>query len=365
MGISTLVVSDIDRFVGMRDFWDRQLMDRVDNPFSSGSLMIEHWKLGLRLGDHPFLIIFLLDDEIVGFAPLTMRSKFGFRQVSNLHEFIYPDFFNDDIREACLEEMIGYLFGRLNCESVELTFKEKSVNQNVLEKVCDKKGFTYSRSPEEGEAIISVNTSFESFQKSLGCKVRKKFRKARKKVVGSWQIYDSKFDSNSIKKIWEVEKHSWKKNLSGKEKAMKNFGLVHILRAVKQNVEGEHFFDSEIWFLDLDNVAISYQLVLKRNNKAFFLKTSYDSRFKEIYPGKFLINELIERIFREQTVSEINFITNLPFVNDWKPSVRSRTKVKILRSTIKSKIQRLLFENRVSYKSINFLEGLKWKKLNP
>jgi hypothetical protein len=365
MGISTLVVSDIDRFVGMRDFWDRQLMDRVDNPFSSGSLMIEHWKLGLRLGDHPFLIIFLLDDEIVGFAPLTMRSKFGFRQVSSLHTFIYPEFFHDDIREACLEEMVDYLFGRLNCKSVELTFKENSLNQNVLEKVCNKKGFTYSSFPEEGEAIISINNSFESFQKSLGCKVRKKFRKARKKVVGSWEIYDSKFDSNSIKKIWEVEKHSWKNDLSGRDKAMKNWGLVIILEAVKQNGEGEPFFDSEVWFLDLDKITISYQLVLKRNGKAFFLKTSYDSRFKKIYPGKFLINELIERIFREQTVSEINFITNLPFVNDWKPSVRSRTKVKIERNTIKSKIQHLLFENRASYKIVNFFEDLKWKKLHP
>jgi len=154
-----------------------------------------------------------------------------------------------------------------------------------------------------------------------------------------------------------------------------------ISRMAKAAMEATHAFVNNIPIGDGIGPLVVASLI-KENVKKFedeefvVVKTKLDGRNVWIskaegpgaatgYPGKFLINELIERIFREQTVSEINFITNLPFVNDWKPSVRSRTKVKILRSTIKSKIQRLLFENRVSYKSINFLEGLKWKKLNP
>ena len=59
LGISVLVVWDLDRFVSMEAFWDRELCDHVDDPFLSGCLMDEYWKLGLRLGFRPFIMIFL------------------------------------------------------------------------------------------------------------------------------------------------------------------------------------------------------------------------------------------------------------------------------------------------------------------
>ena len=53
------MVWDLDCFVSMEAFWDRELCDHVDDPFLSGCLMDEYWKLGLRLGFRPFIMIFL------------------------------------------------------------------------------------------------------------------------------------------------------------------------------------------------------------------------------------------------------------------------------------------------------------------
>jgi len=350
--------------VGMKDFWDRELRDRVDDPFLSGSMMIEHWKLGRRLGNHPFLIIFLLDDKIVGFAPLRMRSRFGFRHIFSLDQYAPPVFFSNSHREVCIDTIFDFLFKQLNCESADLTFEDDSSIQRILENACRKRDLDYAKLPQEGRAIIPVKTSLDSFRESLDRKTRKEFGRFGRKLdrLGSWKIYCSNLDRSSIEKIWAVERFSWKVDLQGKEKAMKDMGLDFCLKGVQRNSEGEHFFDSEVWFLDLNDVPISYVLVLKRNKTVFFAKTSYDSRFSSVSPGKFLINDLIERIFRDNTAEKIDFISNLSFVRVWKPLIKERINFRVLRHTFLSKAHLLVFENRISNKSLQILERFKWEK---
>lgn len=367
MSVSTLMISDIDRFVGMKSFWDREIKEHADSPFLCSSMLIEDWELGQSLGWHPFLIVFLSDENIVGFAPLKMRSRFGFRQACNLHEFIFPDFFVDNCRKSCVDSLIYFLFKRLNCESVDLTFEDGSVNQRVFEWSCGRRGLSYARLPSQNKAFIPVDTSWESFQSSLGSLKRRKFRKMAEKFAGlkTWKIYSAKLDSSSIRRIWEVEKYSWKENLTGRAKALKNFDLAHFLASAEKESKSGGFFESEVWFLDLNDAPIAYALVLERNATAFCAKTSFDSRFGNLVPGKFLINDLIKRVFRDKAAAKIDFIGDQPFLRDWKPFIRNNTTVRVERNPQVSKIRHLLFENQISFKSISFLEGLKWKKLYP
>jgi hypothetical protein len=367
MSISVLVISDIAHFLRMKDVWDQSLRDRSANPLLCSCILAEHFKLSQRLGWHPFLFVFLSGGRLIGFAPLVTRLRFGFRQVCSLNQFVYPDFFVDDYREICTNSLIGFLFERLNCESLEITFEDGSVNQGVLESVCNERGLYFHRVPAEGEAIVVADISLESFRSFLGGGRRKKFNRIARKVAakGSWRIFGVEPDSNSLEKIWQIEKHSWKSNLKGKDKAIKNWDLSHFLCGVQRNNKNDSLFESKIWFLELDNVPISYQLIMKRNRTAYFIKTSYDSRFSEISPGIFLINDLVERVFREQTIDKISFVSNQPFVKDWKPTVRKRTTVKIEQNPRVSIIWRFLFENRLSQRSTNFFEYLKWKRLYP
>jgi len=363
MGISTLVVSDLDGFLKMKDFWDRELCDRVVDPFFSGCMLVEHWRLGLKVGWRPFLVVFLCEGRIVGFASLAMRSRFGFREVCNLNPYASPVFFVDELRGVCIGLLVDFLFDRLNCESVDLTFEGGSDNLRVLEMVCGVRGFKFSSLPFEGRAVIPVLSDFEVFQRSLSSQTRKSFRKASRRLdgLGSWKIISAKVDCSSVKRIWEVERYSWKRSLKGKDRAVNDFDLSHVLRAVENN--NEIFFESKVWFLELDGLPIAYQLVLKHNKTAFFMKTSFDKRFKRISPGKFLINELIKHVFMEQSVERIDFVSNQPFVKVWNPLMVDRTQIRIKRSPFASKVKGLLLENLVFRRFTSFLEVLKWKKL--
>ena len=367
MSISTLVISDVYRFIGMEDFWNQQVRDHVDDPFLSGCMLDEHWRVHQRFGWHPFVMIFLSGGRIVGFAPLLMRPKFGFRHACNSDQYTLPDFFSDDYREVCVDKMIDFLFRQFNCESINITFEDSSANQRMLEKVCRSRNYSFSRLPQEGAAIIPIKTSLESFRESMDTKVRKEFRRIGRKLdgLGSWQISCSNFDRSSAEKIWTIEKFSWKNNLLGKEKAIKTQGLKCILSGVRRNDEGDPFFKSEIWLLDLDDTPIAYVLVMKRNKTVFFAKTSFDSRFREVSPGRFLMNDLIERFFKERSAEKIDFMSNLPVLRVWKPLVRRRITFRIERNPVLSRAHRLIFKNRISCTAINFLECLKWKKLYP
>ena len=365
MTLSTLVIFDINCFEKIVDFWDMEVADHVDSPFLSSCMLIEHWKLSIALGDHPFLMIFLSGNRIVGFAPLLMKSSFGLRQASNLAYYIYPDFFSDDYREIGIDILVSFLIDELNCESVDITFENESANLIVLKKICDKRNISYEMLANEGQAIIQTKNTLDFFKRSLGRKTVKEFRRISKKIdrTGSWKISCFGMNCSSIQKIREIERLSWKTNLRGKQWATKNLGLECIINGAQVKSKCTASFDSEVWILNINEVPTAYVIAAKRNKTLFLLKTSFDLRFKEFWPGKFLINNLIERVFTDKIFDNIDFITNLHFVQTWKPLVKKRATVRILRKSLLSKVNFLVFENRISHKSLQIIERFRWERM--
>jgi hypothetical protein len=284
--IISLIISDLDRFVEMKDFWDMELKEHVIDPYLFSCLLIEHWKIGKKLGWHPFLMVFTLNSKIIGFAPLMMRSNFGFRQISCFDQYTYPYFFSDKYREICVDQMLNFLFIQLKCESANITCESEAADQKILKNICRNKGLSYKSGPQEGQAVIEVSQSLDSFRRSLKKKDRRKFAKVRRKLdeLGSWKISCSKINRDSLAKIWTVERFSWKANLKGKKKAMKNLDLEYTLDGLQNTDEDASFFEYEIWTLELNNLPLSYLLVMKRKKTVFFAKTSYDSRYKSLSP---------------------------------------------------------------------------------
>ncbi len=365
MTLSTLVIFDINCFKKIVDFWDMEVADHVDSPFISSCMLVEHWKVSIALGEHPFLMIFLSRNRIVGFAPLLVKSSFGLRRVSNLAYYIYPDFFADDYREVGIDIMVSFLFEQFNCESVDITFENESANLIFLKKICDRRNIPYKMLANEGQAIIPVKNSLDFFKRSLDRKTGKEFRRISKKIdkTGSWKIYCCSINCNSLEKIREIERLSWKTNLRGKQRAAKDLGLECILNGAQVNSDCKAFFESEVWILDINEVPIAYVIAVKRNKTLFLLKTSFDLRFKEFWPGKFLMNNLIERVFTSKIFENIDFITNLQFIHVWKPLVKKRTTVRISRNSLLSKVNFLVYENRISQKSLQIIERFRWERM--
>jgi hypothetical protein len=269
-----------------------------------------------------------------------------------------------------MDKIVDILFNRFNCKTAEITFEKGSVNKKALENTCLTKGLFFNCYPmsrsKDNKAVIPVKTSLAEFRKALGKRARRNFKRTVNKLekLGSWQVHDEELNNISIEKIYDVEKHSWKNSLTGKNKLIKDQGLDCTLKGVKKNNEENPLFRSKVWFLEINGIPASYQLVLNYKKMAYFVKTSYDQRFRDVSPGKFLMNCVIDQIFQEQTAKEIDFITNLPVVNIWKPVVKKRLTVKIYQNRYLSRIQEVLFENQINSKTQIFLERLKYNKNN-
>ena len=93
----------------------------------------------------------------------------------------------------------------------------------------------------------------------------------------------------------------------------------------KENIE--QIYEPKVWFLEVNGVAIAYQIVLFYKDTAVFVKTSFNQDFNKLSPGKFLINSVIREVFEKGTVTKIDFVTNLPFARVWKPFFEGRTNV--------------------------------------
>lgn len=326
----------------------------------------ERWKLAQKLGYDPFLILFLVEEKIIGYAPLVMRSKFGIRQVTNIDQYYYPEFFSDEYCEFCVDKTLDFIFNRLKCKLVELTFKDGSFNYRILESVCKSKRLGFVRVPKMGQAIIPVEGNYEDFESSLGGKERRDLRRLKRKLdeAGHWAICCVDFNNAAIDKIWSIERFSWKSTLQGRKKAIKNWGLELIIKGAMRNSEDNRFFESEVYFMNLNNEPIAYQIVLKRNKTAFCVKTSYDSRFRGASPGKILTYFIVEKMFGEKNIDKIDFLTNLSHMRNLNPIVNERVALRIEKDPMISKILRTFSENRVSSSSFRFFEDLKWNKIS-
>jgi hypothetical protein len=114
-----------------------------------------------------------------------------------------------------------------------------------------------------------------------------------------------------------IERMSWKENWRLQTACTIDKDLLWIwdssLSAAKTNPD----FKCKIWFLELNDQAIEYHLVIEYRGTAFFTKTSYAEKYRQLSLGIFVRNAIIADQFRRREVETIDFLTNLPYMKTW------------------------------------------------
>ncbi len=135
------------------------------------------------------------------------------------------------------------------------------------------------------------------------------------------------------------------------------------MNASQPKGEVEPIYESEVWFLEVDGLAIAYRLVLVYKGTASFVKTSYNAQFKKFSPGKFLMNVAIRETFKKKiNVKKIDFITNLLVVQIWNPLCEHRTTVNIERNHLLSATLSFAYKNPIIRKFYSLTKKLFYHK---
>ena len=336
--IKVKVITNPDKTIEVD--WNELVSQSCENPFLLHGFVLQIMKSSYLNDYSGLILVFSHEEKIIGIAPLMERKRFGVRDVKFTNKFVYsPDLIVDDNnRQILISLVLNFLFKNLNCKFVEFTLPIESPTLNILKEQCKDRGINFKVAYEMGHRILPVGCSWNEFQSLRGKNFRQQFRKAEKKLdlAGPWKTV-SVFDNEGtgvIERILDVERRSWKDTWRNKKGDYVDEDLVNILYASQITAKNEPAFKWKVWFLELNDQAIAYLLVLHYKNKAYLTKTSYDEKYRKFYPGQFLRKSVISDLFNEGQTNTIDFLTDLPHHQTWTSICKHRATITMTKGVI-------------------------------
>lgn len=303
------------------------------NPFIFAESIIDEMDSVMDRHAFPAVLVFKVREKIVGVSPLLFREKFGVRSAQLLFAYDYSaDFFFDPkYRQICMQKSVEFIFSYLGSRFSALDLPLASKNLGSLECSCKVQGVNmHVANPDYMQhCVLPVNCVWDDFLKSKSSNFRHRFKNIEKKLraAGEWKITSfssSEDDAVVAEKIMCVEKTCWKQNWR------ENYD-IHLDPYLQKDLLWSRLAASEfpgykrsVWFLELNGQEIAYCLVVQYKGTAYIAKTSYNNQFRRLYPGIYLINAVIREFFNSGSVTMIDFMTNLPFMEIWTDKRLSR-----------------------------------------
>lgn len=333
MSFSLNVISNPKELVSICRDWDDFVSQYSDNPFVLCKFMELYTKLSLsrwRL----CIIIGKLNNTLVGIAPLKIRQKFGVRVATfiispeNSVDFITREQYNIEF----LRCVVNYLFEILKCNVVDLTFLSESHNLHIFQELCRAKQIKLFTQPFTGRRILKVGCTWEQFEKLKGSHFRRTFKRMENRLskAGCYRVLcfdEATIMADVFQRILEIERLSWKESWRAKRKMRFDTDLLITWLAATQIYKINPNFKIKVWFLELNNHLIAYAIVFLYKQVAVIVKTSYDARYKQYYPGMYLIHSIIQSIFKSGAAKIVDFMTDMEIMKNWTDLCLGRVRI--------------------------------------
>lgn len=328
---SIKAISDKTEIGQVEEAWDRFVLGHTENPYLLHEFPNNYMELKHSGTVDPLFLIGYDNDEIVGIAPLMTKRMFGARiarsVLRNSPSFIVEDRF----RTRFIQGLLDLIFQTVRCKAVDLIFPTEAPELHALEEQCQVKGVFFAAMPFMGCRVLAVKGGWKEFESVQGGDFKRRFRKMENKLnrAGHFSVVRSECEkegSDVFDKIVDVDRASWKEKWRIQKSITDPDLLITWKAAVKaaRNVAG---FKNKVWILELNRQPIAFALVLQNRQTASILKTSYDARFRNFYPGMFTIHSAIRDLFNEGSVRKIDFVTDLPFMKAWTETCENRKEI--------------------------------------
>jgi CelD/BcsL family acetyltransferase involved in cellulose biosynthesis len=328
--------------------WNEFIRRSGANPFLFSGFVKEIMALNRARGWSPLLLSVIKDRRIIGVAPLMTRVRYGIRQATLLPTFFADLAFEDPYRELCIRLVLEYVFQRVHCAVLHLTLPAESPNVDMLRVSCERSGTSCYVHPTSGHTIIRVEGTWNEFQQARGRNFRKYFRALDRRFhrSGSCRILRLNCDGTdpaAIERVHHVEKVSWKE--TDRKCVDETDEDLSVILKGSMKTAGEPGFRCWGCFLELDGRTLAYALVLEYKKVGILSKTSFDESFRKYYPGTYVLNESVRRLFDDARVASIDFVTDMPFHRRWSSKCLGRVRITMCRGHFLSLIIRLLVRN--------------------
>ena len=371
--ISIRAVSDPEMLAAIGEDWNRVVRECGANPFMLAELLVQFMRLRVREGWRPLLLVFSVDGVPVGVAPLMTRKRLGLRFTRFLlAPWVSPDFaLEDRYRAQCIEQIVQFVFQKLESDLLELTLPAESPNGGLLKLECESRMLHYhiQKSYAFGHRLVPIYHGWDAFLSSQ----RHDFRSASGELVylthqpavdinrmkrnlnrvGSWRIHyvdDLGKEPDQIQRIHDVEELSWKHEWR-RQRGVADEDLHAIIEGSIHASSSERSFKCRVCFLELNGQTIAYALIVEYGKLAYCAKTSFAEEYRKLSPGVFIVNESIRALCDNGQVKVMDFLTDLPFHKRWPSTMAMRLSVVVSQSRFYAALSRMLHASAYAYQT--------------
>jgi CelD/BcsL family acetyltransferase involved in cellulose biosynthesis len=360
--ISVRAVSDPEMVAAFGDEWNRVVRECGANPFLLTELLVQFMRLRVREGWHPLLLVLSVDGVPVGVAPLMTQKRFGLRFTTFLLRGSFsPDFaLEDRYRGQCIEQIVEFVFQKLQSDLLELTLPAESPNGGLLKAECESRKLNYQVQENGGHRLVPIYPNWDAFLSSQRHDFRRHINGMKRKLdrAGTWRIHyvdDLGKAPDEVQRINAVEKLSWKQEWR-RQRGVTDEDLQAIIKGSIQASASEPNFNCGVCFLELNGQTIAYALIMEYGKLAYLAKTSFAEEYRDLSPGAFIANESIRALCDQGRVGEMDFLTDLPFMKRWPSSRAMRVNVVVSRSRLCRAFRWMLLAGSYAYRA--FLDML-------
>lgn len=317
-------IKNIDDLIAIRHEWD-EYIEKLE--FQAPFLLYENYYSWWKNFGHeasPLILVLQSNREIVCIMPLLQYSitLFGhtfkiLKLMRNEHSFYDDIVYNGDgepIHSALNRYMEHNRIALIDFEP--LPIDSRFFNSLRESEVFEKKVYLYEGEIIFGGPYIDIEGTLDTYWNTLSSKLRQNLRRTEKalQVTGNIDIYEARGAdtiTESLLESFRIESLSWKADEGTAivcNEIVKNYYMNFFELIAKKGL-------LHIYFLEINNKKIAFDLSMERKGVLYGIKTGYDQEYSKYSPGLLLRKRIIEILFSEQKITTYNM---MGLVDEWK-----------------------------------------------
>ncbi len=310
-------IKNIEELNAIRNEWDEYIKTLA---FPAPFLLYENYYSWWKNFGHetsPLILVLRSNGEIVCILPLLQYkvTLFGYtftilKLMRNEHSFYDDIVFNGDgesIHKALNSYMEQNRIALIDFEP--LPIDSRFFNTLQQSEVFGKKIFLYEDEIIFGSPYIDIEGTLDTYWNTLSSKLRQNLRRTEKalQTAGKIDIYEAHATDNIPEVLLEcfrIESLGWKAEEGTAilcNEIVKNYYLDFFKLITEKGL-------LHIYFLEINNKKIAFDLSMESNGVLYGIKTGYDQEYAKYSPGLLLRKRILEILFSEQKFYRYNLM---------------------------------------------------------
>ena len=182
----------------------------------------------------------------------------------------------------------------------------------------------YYAHPEHGQDVFDCTNSYDELMSKLSKVFRSNLRRVGKKLNALSGVRYTVVRTVpellvAYESFLKLEASGWKGTAPDGYATLRSPAQVSFYRDVAEGLG--RLGQCEINELHAEGKCIAAQFCVITGDQYAILKIAYDEEYKRVAPGLLLLQHTLERCCTDSTIDRLNFISDLPWFQHWRPDV--------------------------------------------